>query len=203
MKHLLPLAFLFIATFNVLQAQMPQVIVEQYGLKQGLPHEVCYDLMEGIDGQIYVGTDDGLAIFDGDDFRVIGKSQGLSNQYVIDVYQYTPDTILLGTWGGGVMALVDGVVKPFPILAINKVSQIDSNDSLLFIHANTSATAIERTSRNFHVHSPTRGLSSKILYGAIDVSDILTPDGIPYVESQKRRGEQNIRRQTKQLETCR
>ena len=93
---------IFVSFPTLLQAQtLPKYQVKHYTVEDGLPHDICYGLIQDSKGTIWTGTDDGLVRFNGDGFDVFNQEHGLTNPYVIDVEEYKDDTLLLGTWGGG------------------------------------------------------------------------------------------------------
>jgi signal transduction histidine kinase len=50
---------------------------------------------------MWLGTDDGLVKFNGREFMTYSESHGLTNSYAIDIQPYAKDTLVIGTWGGG------------------------------------------------------------------------------------------------------
>ena len=86
----------------------------QFTTEDGLPHDVCYNLTQDSKGNIWIGTDDGLARFNGDGFDVFNQEHGLTNSFVIDVKEHLDDTLLLATWGGGLNYYLDGKIRLYP-----------------------------------------------------------------------------------------
>lgn len=86
---------------------------EHYTVKDGLPHDITYGMLEDSNGYIWIGTDDGLVRFDGGNFKVYGYEQGLQSNYVIDIVERKKDEYIIATWGRGIHYLKnDSIFKP-------------------------------------------------------------------------------------------
>lgn len=72
-----------------------------------MPHDLCYGLEQDANGFIWIGTDDGLARFNGTNFKNYTSREGLFSNYVIDVTTFASDTLALVTWGGGMQLLTE------------------------------------------------------------------------------------------------
>jgi ligand-binding sensor domain-containing protein len=66
----------------------------------GLPSDKCY-CIRVIEGEVWVGTDMGLAVYDGDSWRTYGPEDGLCHRVVMSI-DYSEETgdIWIGTMGG-------------------------------------------------------------------------------------------------------
>ncbi|WP_299435485.1 two-component regulator propeller domain-containing protein [uncultured Aquimarina sp.] len=78
-----------------------QVKFTHYTTDNGLPHDFTYQLFQDDDGYIWIGTDDGLAKFNGNRFKVLDGSKGFRSNYIIDIKKYATDTLAIATWKGG------------------------------------------------------------------------------------------------------
>lgn len=78
-----------------------QFKITHYNSENGLPHDLCYQVIQDKDGYIWLGTDNGLVKFNGNNFQNFNRNQGLANNFVIDVFEGGSKK-LVATWGGGV-----------------------------------------------------------------------------------------------------
>ena len=79
-------------------------IYKNFTTEDGLPHDITYQIIQDKNGYIWIGTDDGLAKFDGNTFTNYNYSNGLTSNYVINVIE-KGDSLLIATWGGGLHVL--------------------------------------------------------------------------------------------------
>ncbi|MGV6830547.1 MAG: sensor histidine kinase [bacterium] len=92
------LAVIIFSLVNILWAQDN---VKHYSTIDGLPHDVSYGVFQDSNDLIWIGTDDGLAQFDGEDFLVHNSNSGLSSNYIIDIKEFSRDELVIATWRGG------------------------------------------------------------------------------------------------------
>ncbi len=104
-----------------------QYKIKQYNtLNSNLPHDLCYGLEQDANGFIWIGTDDGLARFNGSYFKNFTSKDGLFSNYVIDITTYAKDTLALVTWGGGMQLLVaDQFINRGEKLKLNKIKKLN------------------------------------------------------------------------------
>ncbi|NJM78895.1 MAG: hypothetical protein HC854_03370 [Flavobacterium sp.] len=95
MKKLTTLLFF---TFLVAKAQYKTT--HYNSSNSTLPHDLCYQIIQDKEGFIWLGTDNGLVKFNGSTFQNFNRNQGLSNSFVIDVFE-SDNEKLVATWGGG------------------------------------------------------------------------------------------------------
>ncbi len=69
-----------------------------------MSHDICYGLAQDRFGQLWIGTDDGLDVYDGRSFRGFSSFDGLVSDYVIGLAIDDKDQMFLSTWGGGCQA---------------------------------------------------------------------------------------------------
>ena len=106
MRILILALFLQVAFLNA------QETVTHYSTQNGLPHDLTYELFQDKDGFIWIGTDDGVVKYDGQDFRTFNADDGLLSNYVIAINQMANGRIILGTWGGGIQSISGDKVDP-------------------------------------------------------------------------------------------
>lgn len=76
-----------------------------YSTSNGLPHDITYGLFQDSFGYIWIGTDNGLVKYDGNEFKTFTIKEGLRSNYVIDINETKDTKIVIGMWGGGVQLI--------------------------------------------------------------------------------------------------
>jgi anti-sigma regulatory factor (Ser/Thr protein kinase) len=66
--------------------QQGEFIYKNLTPDDGLPSNETYDLMQSEDGYMYIATDQGLARFDGEEFKVYNEKDGIPGSAVLNVY---------------------------------------------------------------------------------------------------------------------
>ncbi|OJJ23403.1 hypothetical protein BKI52_03320 [marine bacterium AO1-C] len=124
---------LIFSSVSSVQAQS-QVQVKHYTTDEGLPHNIGFDILQDSKGYIWIGTDNGLARFDGKNFKVYRNSDGLLSNYVIGLTEAKDSSLWIGTWKGGVNVLKDGIIRTpkidFPLFNISYIG-VNNNQLLL------------------------------------------------------------------------
>lgn len=96
-------------------ATLPQLLHRQWHVDDGLPHASVRSLAQSPDGFLWVGTQSGLAHFDGIGFEVQDhRSQRIFENDQIESLATGPDGVLwIGTYGGGLLRLEKGNLRRF------------------------------------------------------------------------------------------
>ncbi|MFP2997988.1 two-component regulator propeller domain-containing protein [Spongiivirga sp. MCCC 1A20706] len=90
-----------------------QQYYSHYTTANGLPHDITYGIFQDDKDIIWIGTDNGLAKFDGQDFTIFNTDNGLRTNYIIDIDEDDKGNLYLASWGGGVHIIRnDSVVIP-------------------------------------------------------------------------------------------
>ena len=150
---------LLCSCIHIATAQMS--IVKHYTSKEGLPHDITYQIIQDSLGFIWVGTDDGLTRFNGETFTNYRYQQGLTSNYVIDVITYG-DSLLLGTWGGGLHIFYNDTIVPFTaqknaLARISKLAVIDTNKIYAKTFSNYSLYDLPEHTMEFYVFNDVPG----------------------------------------------
>ena len=90
-----------ISMFFCPQIVLSQIQFKRYSVEDGLPHDFTFRLYQDDQRYLWVGTDDGLAKFNGSSFEVLDKRHGFKSNYIIDIADYQNDTLIVATWKGG------------------------------------------------------------------------------------------------------
>ena len=116
-----------------------QFSVTHYTSENGLPHDLCYQIIQDKQGYIWLGTDNGLVKFNGSTFQNYNRNQGLTNSFVIDVFENEQEK-LVATWGGGCYSFDGNKFKPlnFKNSSFSKQLQIIKNNSAIYSIENRS-----------------------------------------------------------------
>lgn len=85
---------------DLLTAYTPGFTVHDWTTKQGLPDNTVTALRQSRDGYLWVGTPDGLARFDGVQFRYYGMADGLPDVSVTTILEDRAGTLWVGTEKG-------------------------------------------------------------------------------------------------------
>lgn len=91
-----------------------QYKITHYDALNGLPHDLCYGIIQDSNGYIWLGTDDGLVKFNGKTFKDFKISDGLLSNYIIDVCEVNDSTFAIATWGGGMQIVQNDKIIPYP-----------------------------------------------------------------------------------------
>ncbi|HAS39189.1 MAG TPA: hybrid sensor histidine kinase/response regulator [Microscillaceae bacterium] len=113
--------------------------IRHYTTDDGLPHNVGYSLMQDSKGFLWICTDDGLARFDGKEFKVYRSKDGLLSNYPIDITEDQEGTLWIGSWKGGVNYLKkDSIYTPTIDYPRFKVGNIDIQGDQMMLSSERS-----------------------------------------------------------------
>jgi len=116
-RHLLPLALLLalgVCPSQAQQADVPLVggLHQQWSLEEGLPQSSVLALAQGADGHLFVGTQEGLARFDGRTWTVLGQAAGMPCEFIRALERAPDGTLWVGTATCGLVRLFQGTLTP-------------------------------------------------------------------------------------------
>jgi ligand-binding sensor domain-containing protein/signal transduction histidine kinase len=92
-----------------------KLVFRSWGAAAGLPQNTVNAIVQTRDGYLWLGTRDGLARFDGVQFKVFGLSDGLQSVEIQTLYVDRHGTLWIGTSGGGLSRWRDGRIESVPI----------------------------------------------------------------------------------------
>ena len=96
MKHFILICLCLVTFFTKAQTQYKSL---HFTTDEGLPSNIIYSITEDTKGNIILGTDNGLSVFNGNEFDNYNVKDGLINPYIVSVYK-DKDAILLITYNG-------------------------------------------------------------------------------------------------------
>lgn len=99
--------------------------IRHWTKKDGLAHNYIF-LMKEYNDKMYIGTDDGLSIFDGKSFKNYSSKKGLRSPYVIGFNENYSDSLYLFTWRGGVHVFDETAdsIKTYPYLQKDRAKRL-------------------------------------------------------------------------------
>jgi len=112
-------------------AQPAQLFFRQYNTNDGLPSSETYTLFEDRAGYMWVGTDNGIARFDGYEFEVFDADDGLEDVVVFAIQEDDRGVIWISTFSGRVYYYEDGTFHPFA--HNDKLEAMKKSSSLLVL----------------------------------------------------------------------
>lgn len=89
---------------------LPQYIHQRWNIEHGLPQNTVTSILQTRDGYVWLGTQEGLARFDGVRFTLYNSrnTEEISNNWIMALAESADGTLWAGTFGGGVLAVRDG-----------------------------------------------------------------------------------------------
>ena len=106
----------------------------RYTLKDGLPSNKIYDIIQDKEGFIWFGTDKGIAKFDGYQFQLFTTRNGLPNNDMWSLYSDKKGRIFAKSYYNGFTCIEKDEVKlvPFPFLGkwTNAIGYIELGDKV-------------------------------------------------------------------------
>jgi len=93
--------------------EITQYVHSTWRVEDGLPQNAITKILETSDGYLWLGTQAGLARFDGVSFTIFDHTNtpSLKGDYISDLAEDSRGTLWIGTTNGGVTSLRDGVFK--------------------------------------------------------------------------------------------
>jgi ligand-binding sensor domain-containing protein/signal transduction histidine kinase len=111
---MLTVAALLSTPRSVLAEQLP---LRHYGGYDGLPHSNIRSILQDSRGYLWIGTTDGLSLFDGYRFSNYDTVDGLGHSFINSIAEDHQGRIWVATNGGGVSCFLDWVSSNSPVRA--------------------------------------------------------------------------------------
>ncbi len=90
-------------------------VFRTWGTEAGLPQNTVSVMLQTHDGYLWLGTQAGLARFDGIRFKVFALAEGLPSVQVRALHEDSQGSLWIGTYGGGLSRLRDGQIQTFTV----------------------------------------------------------------------------------------
>lgn len=96
---------------------MTQYIRDVWGVDAGLPHNSVDAIVQTPDGYLWLGTEEGLARFDGVRFKVFDKENtpALRSNHISSLLVDSQKNLWIGTQGGGLVKLHEGSFSTYTV----------------------------------------------------------------------------------------
>lgn len=95
------LRFFTILFFSCSFLSAQNYVLKSYSVTEGLPQSQVFDILEDHNGILWLGTrGGGVALFNGNDFKVFGTTDGLPSNFVSAFFQDHRNNIWVGTSNG-------------------------------------------------------------------------------------------------------
>jgi len=88
-----------------------EMLYRNWTTRDGLPQDHVRVMLGTRDGFLWLGTDEGLARFDGVHFKTYGLHEGLGAITVLSLYEAQDGALWVGTLGGGVSVIRNGGIQ--------------------------------------------------------------------------------------------
>lgn len=147
MKKLL-LLYLIFCGYLQLYAQENSI---HFNTTNGLPHDITYGIFQDKNGFIWIGTDDGLVKYDGQDFKLFSSDEGLRSNFVIAINQAKNGDILVATWGGGLHVIRNDKIIPvvIPDDESEKINNLQIWDDNIVVKQSIGNVLYEKTANGY------------------------------------------------------
>jgi len=95
--------------------EISQYVLDTWGIEEGLPQNSVTAIVRDRKGYLWLGTQEGLVRFDGVRFTVYNKKNapGILDTWIIALCECRDDMLWIGTHGGGLCSLKDGVFTAY------------------------------------------------------------------------------------------
>jgi signal transduction histidine kinase/ligand-binding sensor domain-containing protein/CheY-like chemotaxis protein len=174
--------------------RLTQYTQDVWGLEQGLPQNTVQAVIRTRDGYIWAGTQEGLARFDGVEFKIFhkGNVRELSNSWVWSLFEDSKGNLWIGSFGGGLTRMKDGTFKTYRKkdgLSHGQITSIcEGRDGSIW--AGTLDGGINRLKdETFTIYSTSQGMSSNRVWSIYQDSKariwVGTDGGLNRLENEK------------------
>lgn len=124
--------FISILLFSEGNAQL-QFKSFHFTTDEGLPSNTIYSITEDTSRNIVLGTNNGLTIYNGNEFKTLNIKDGLTTPYIVAVTKDTEGAIWLVNYGGKLQKLINNKIISTPFFC-EYYNQILNSESSLFLY---------------------------------------------------------------------
>lgn len=108
-----------------------------YTTEDGLPSNEVYETLQDDEGFLWIATDEGVARFDGYEFRSFTTRDGLPENTVLDLFKDDKGRVWFVTMSKGICYYQDGIIHPYKYNEVLNKNQ-DQNDVVFAFYVNSS-----------------------------------------------------------------
>jgi len=112
-----------------LTAKAKDYPLRHYTVADGLPSNEVYHVFQDSKGYIWFGTDNGVARYNGDEFRVYTKRDGLTDNTVFEIFEDSNGEIWFIGISGQLSIYSDNSIKPYRFNHI--LPQLPTNETII------------------------------------------------------------------------
>ncbi|MFP2934622.1 two-component regulator propeller domain-containing protein, partial [Pyxidicoccus sp. 3LG] len=164
-RHLMTLAVfmsLLALPSRAQDADVPVVgaLHREWGLDDGLPQSSALALAQASDGHLYVGTQEGLARFDGSAWTVLDSTTGMPCDNVSALVPVSDGTLWVGTSGCGLVRYFQGAFTHHP------TSPEQRDDRITALERTQDGTLWVGTNHGLAYHQPRTGEPFRLTFVA-------------------------------------
>jgi PAS domain S-box-containing protein len=151
-----------------------QYVQDEWHIKDGLPHNYVQTLIQTRDGYLWIGTQEGLARFDGVRFVVFDKknTEEIRSNHIQNLYEGKDGSLWIGT-NGGLTRLKDGKFTTYSTdngLPNDIVKTVfEDSDGNLWLGTNTGLSRFK--DGTFTTFTTKDGLAHNIVFSIYESSD--------------------------------
>lgn len=120
---------LFLLFYSIVNAQI-QYKFNHFTTDDGLPTNSIYSVTEDKNGNLILGTDNGLTFFDGTDFKTLNVKDGLINPYIVAVTKDEKGVLWFINYGGKLQKFDNNKIVTTPFLTEQANSILNTNSKI-------------------------------------------------------------------------
>lgn len=124
---------LFLLVFSLLSNAQIQYKFNHFTTDDGLPTNSIYCITEDKNGEIVLGTDNGLTFFDGNNFKTLNVKDGLINPYIVAVTKDEKDVLWFINYNGKLQKFVNSTLITTSF-STNQTNSILNTDSKIYVY---------------------------------------------------------------------
>lgn len=148
---------IFLVFYSISNAQI-QYKFNHFTTDDGLPTNSIYCITEDKNGEIVLGTDNGLTFFDGNNFKTFNVKDGLINPYIVAVVKDEKNVLWFTNYGGKLQKFVNNTIITTPFLT-EQTNSILNTASKIYVY--TTQNRYSNKSYYYQVINKKNGLVFK------------------------------------------
>jgi signal transduction histidine kinase/ligand-binding sensor domain-containing protein/DNA-binding NarL/FixJ family response regulator len=147
--------------------KITQYVHRSWGIEDNLPQSTVWGILQTRDGYLWIGTEEGLARFDGIRFTVYNSRNvvQLTANWVIGLYEDQQDNLWICTWGGGLLKRDNktghftSITKKEGLSNDNVISVSEDHEGIIWASTANGLNRIDPTSGKITIYTKKEGLA--------------------------------------------